>query len=326
MLSRLPRSDRGIVTLLGQNYNGVTKYGAVIPVTLVTKAELLAAKNTLQDAAADFQAKRDELRASYELFHPGMEALQKWLVTTRAVLACSLGAGWSAAWAAAGFINNTTAVPKDNLSRIALASALEFYLTNNPDEERADMEVTAEMAGMIAETMLGLEAEVTDAKEALQAASAQRLPARATALSLIGSLVANLKRKLAPDDPRWIAFGFNTPAARRAPAAPRDVSVTADGAGGAVVQCPPVARATRYRCRMMVVGFDTKYRLVWSGAEPMGRIGTVAPGVTIQLTMEAVNVTAQSVPSEPVVFTMPPAVDALAQRTSPATLRNGNRT
>lgn len=234
-----------------------------------------------------------------------MDELKEWLVTTRVVLGRSLGEKWSAAWAAAGFINNSTAVPADNMSRIALATSLETYLTNNPDEERTDMNVTADTAGTMAETLQGLQAEVTDAKEALKTSDALRQPARAAAVSVISTLIANLNKKLAPDDPRWIAFGFPMPASQKTPAAPQNVSVALDSTGAMIVTCAAVPLATRYRCRMLIVGVDTKYRLVFSGPQPLGQITSVQPGVTVQIIMQAVNGSAQSVASEPVVFTVP---------------------
>ncbi len=305
MLLRVPTSDRGLVALLMKNYNGMVKYGTAIPVTMLAAAQILAAKNALQAAASAYQAGRDDLKASYDLFHPGMDELSTWLVTTRAVLGRSLGETWSAAWAAAGFTNNSTAVPRDGMSRIALATSLETYFTNNPPEERADMDVTAEVAGTMAETMAGLQVEVMDAKEAVVAADAVRKPAEKAAAELISTLLANLHKKLPGDDPRWIAFGFPLPASQKTPAAPHNVSVTVDGTGAMIVECPLVRLATRYRCRLLIVGVDTQYRLVFSGVDPLAKITSVLPGVTVQIVMQAVNGGAQSVASEPVLFTVP---------------------
>ncbi len=72
-----------------------------------------------------------------------------------------------------------------------------------------------------------------------------------------------------------------------------------------VVQCDRTPLATRYRGRMLIVGVETKYRLVFSGTDPMGSIAGVEPGVTVQIIMQAVNESSQSVASDPVIFTMP---------------------
>ncbi len=234
-----------------------------------------------------------------------MEDLTTWLVTVRSVLGRSLGETWSASWAAAGFINNSTAVPADNMSKIALATSLEMYLTKNPDQERPDMQVTADVAGDYAGTMAGLQVEITDAKEALRVSDNVREPARAALVKLIKSLIGNLKIKLGPDDPRWVAFGLPMPSAQRTPAAPQNVSVATDSTGALIVSCESVALATRYRCRFLIVGVDTKYRMAFSGVDPMGRITSIAPGTTVQIIMQAVNGGAQSVASAPVVFTVP---------------------
>lgn len=303
MVIQVSQSDPGLISLATKNYNGIVKYGAAIPVTMVTAPQVLAAKTALQNAAADFQEKRDDLQQSYDLFHPGMEDLTTWLVTVRSVFGRILGESWSAAWAAAGFINNSTAVPADHMKKIQLASSLQIYLTKNPSSQRADMQVTADVASDYVTTMASLQVEVTDAKEALRVSDLVRQPARATLQDLISTLLANLKKKLAANDPRWVTFGFPIPTSQRTPAAPQDVVVSTDSTGATIVTCPPVPLATRYRCRYLIVGVDTKYRLAFSGADPMGMISSIAPGTTIQVIMQAVNGNAQSVASEPVVFT-----------------------
>lgn len=116
----------------------------------------------------------------------------------------------------------------------------------------------------------------------------------------MSSLITNLNDKLAPDDPRWLAFGLEMPATPRTPGQPQNVSVTLAADGAILVQCDPTPLATRYRCRTFIVGIDTRYQLAWSGVA----IG-VQPGVTLQITMQAVNGSSQSVASEPVGFTMP---------------------
>ena len=307
MTVQVSQSDRGLIALATKNYNGIVKYGSAIPVTMVTAPQMLAAKTALQNSAADFQEKRDDLQQSYNLFHPGMDDLTNWLVTVRSVFGRILGETWSAAWAAAGFINNSTAVPDDLMSKIQLASSLEIYLTKNPSMQRPDMQVTADVAGDYAGTMASLQVEVTDAKEALRVSDLVRQPARATLEDLISTLLANLKKKLAPDDPRWVTFGFPIPTSQRTPAAPQNVVVSTDSAGPTIVSCPPVPLATRYRCRYLIVGVDTKYRLGFSGPNPMGMITSIAPGTTIHVIMQAVNGDAQSVASQPVVFTTPTA-------------------
>jgi len=63
----------------------------------------------------------------------------------------------------------------------------------------------------------------------------------------------------------------------------------------------------------MILGVDTKYRLVFSGPEAMGLISGIQPAVTVQIVMQAVNGGSQSVASEPVLFTVPPVAAVTTQ-------------
>jgi hypothetical protein len=224
-----------------------------------------------------------------------------------------LGDRWSAAWAEAGFVAPSTAVPDTTEGRIALGLSLVTYFTNHPSSERPDDDVTAAKATALTDAAVAGQTSVATAEQTLKTADETRQPLRVDLLSLMATLIDNLKRKLAPDDPRWLAFGLRMPSTPTTPAAPQNVTATLAENGAIVVQCDPVSLATRYRGRMLIVGVETKYRLVFSGADPMGSITAVQPGVTVQIIMQAVNESSQSVPSDPVLFTMPPANAPVAE-------------
>ncbi len=113
-------------------YNGVVAIGAAVGVTMVTAAQLLASKTAFKNAQTDFNTRRNALRNAYKVFTPAMADLTTWLGVVRTVLAGRLGQRWSAAWAEAGFINNTTSIPRDIEAQIALGVALGTYFTNHP--------------------------------------------------------------------------------------------------------------------------------------------------------------------------------------------------
>lgn len=307
MSNPLPTNDGKIYNLATRNYNGIVSTGASVPVTLLTAAEMLASKTAFKTAATTFNAARNGVRDAYKVFTPAMKSLTAWLYVVRTVLAGRLGRHWSAAWAEAGFVNNTTSVPDTIEGRIALGLALVTFFTNHPEYEVENMDVTAAKATALTDAATAAQTTVAAKEQAQKDADDARQPARASTLGLIGSLIANLNDKLAPDDPRWLAFGLQMPATPTTPGQPQNVSLSLATDGSILVQCDATALATRYRCRMFIVGIDTKYRLVWSGVDPLGTITGVEPGVTVQIIMQAVNGNSQSVASEPVVFTMPVA-------------------
>src|SRR5712691_7372963 len=146
MANPLPSNGGKIYNLATKMYNGIVAKGAAIPVTMVTADQMLSSKTAFKNADDVFNAARNTRRNAYQVSNPAQKALRAWLVVVRTVLAGRLGKRWSAAWAEAGFVAPTTAVPDTVEGRIALGLALVNYFTNNPSYEVPNMEVTAKKA------------------------------------------------------------------------------------------------------------------------------------------------------------------------------------
>lgn len=305
MANPLPTNAGKIYNLATKNYNGLTQFGAQIPVTMVTAAQMLTGKTAFKNAADAFNAARNTVRSAYRVFKPAITGLYNWLVIARRALATQLGDRWSAAWAEAGFVAPSTAIPDTIEGQIALGLSLATYFTNHPSSERPDDNVTAAKATELTDAAVAGQTGVATAEQTLKNADEARQSKRADLLALMSEVIANLNMKLPADDPRWMAFGLRMPSTPTTPSKPQNVTATPAQDGTILVQCGTAPLATRYRCRMFVPGVETKYRLVFSGPEPMGLITGVGPGVTVQIIMQAVNDNAQSVPSDPVLFTMP---------------------
>ena len=119
------------------------------------------------------------------------------------------------------------------------------------------------------------------------------------------ALIKILSATLGANDPRWLAFGLQTPSTITTPGKPVNVTATLDEAGSILVQWDAVPLAARYRCRMLLVGVETDYRLVARSVDPMATVSGVMPGQKLQIIVQAVNENLQSVPSEPIQFTTP---------------------
>ncbi|MBA3964036.1 MAG: hypothetical protein H0X40_19355 [Chthoniobacterales bacterium] len=319
MANPLPTNSGKISNLATKMYNGIVAKGAAIPVTMVTAAQMLSSKTAFKNDEATFNASRNALRNSYGLFKPAQKALYDWLVVVRTALAGRLGKSWSAAWAEAGFVAPSTAVPATIEGQIALGLSLVNYFTNNPTYEVPSMDVTATKGTALTDAAVSGQSSVATAEQALKTADEVRQPARTSLLDLMATLIANLDRKLAGNDPRWLAFGLQMPSTPTTPGKPLNVTATLSESGAIIVQCDPTPLATRYRGRMLIVGIQPKYQLAFSGPQPIGTITDVEPGVTVQIVMQAVNGSSQSVASDPVLFTMP-ATAKTAAEVKPAAL------
>ncbi len=304
--------DKGLLDLgelLGIKQITETEFKTDLDGYITADGAYINARSATQDASNAFQEKLDELST----------LLQK----TRNVLAASFGSTYSTVWAQAGFINASTQVPKRIDDKLGLAVSLVSFLGTHPTYEQPTLGVTK----------AGIEASRTATVTAQQAYGTAQITqkdksrARDTAYETLATdmrtVIKNLSEILEANDPRWLAFGLNMPGADVTPSQPINVTATVDASGNIVVTCDPVALATRYRARMLRVGVDPDYRLAASGPAAMLVIGGVLPGQTVQIVMQAVNGSTQSVTSQPVLVTMPlPPVKAEERRQSaPATAK-----
>ena len=308
-MQHIPTNWGQLFNLATKMYNGLVLFALAIPVTMVTAAQMLASKTAFKNAGDSFNAARSNVNSAYQVSNPAQKALYKWLVATRSVLALQLGKRWSPAWAAAGFVGPTTKIPDTVEGRIALGNALETYLTDNPERERPDDDVTAAKAGEMTGAAITAQQGVTTAEQALKAAGDVREPAKADLLKLISSVIANLDKKLAKDDPRWLAFGLQLPSMQTTPAAPTGLRATIMGTQ-VLLENDAMPLATRYRYRGKIVGLDTQYKLLASRVDPMAVLEGVAAGITLEIIAQAVNGGSQSVASDPILVTMPTAAEA----------------
>ena len=220
------------------------------------------------------------------------------------MLVIHFGDYWSAEWAQAGFINNSTAIPTRIDDRIALTLALAGFFTKYPSYEVAVLEVTAAKATALRNTALTTQDAVTTAVQGLKDAGTAWQSAYDALTQTMLALVKNLEGKLGPDDPRWLAFGLPMPSTPSTPGQPLNVAAHQDGNANIIVTCDPVPMADRYRARTMVLGVDTKYSLAASSLEPIMTFSGIEPGQAVQIIVQAVNGSLQGVASEPIIYTI----------------------
>ncbi len=309
MANPSPTNDAEIYTRATQNYEGLVAEGGTIPVTMVTAPEMLTSKEAFKNSGNAFGTARNNVRSAYQVFDPAMLALATWLSSVRAVIARRIGERWNAAWAEAGWPGPSTAVPKTVAGRLALGSSLKAYFTANPSYEVPNMGITADVADDLTTTARNAQQTVATAEAALKTAGTVRKTNRKGVRGLMSALLANLNRKLGPDDPRWLAFGLRMPSIRTTPTAPTHLRATLMGTN-VLLECDVPEYATRFRFRKKVVGIDTKFSLAASSRTPMVMIEAVAPGTTLEVMVQAVNGNAQSVPSDPIFVTIPVTAEA----------------
>lgn len=300
----IPFTGSEIVSLGGKMTVGLTELGTQLHITQVTAAAMQADLDGFIAAENDFNSARSARLAAYAAFHLQDDALYAWLGKVRGVLTGFFGFRWSNQWAQAGYTTPSTATPRTIEGRIGLALRLIAFFTANPSYEAPSVGVTA-AAGTAARTaVVDSQAAAVAADGALKAKGDSRASAKAELVTLMRMLIQILGGLLEANDPRWMAFGLNMPSADTTPGKPVNVAAEVMPDFTIMVQCDPVPLATRYRWRMKVVGVDTEFGLGASTSAPLAVISSVDPGQTVELYVQAVNGSAQGVPSETVTVTL----------------------
>jgi len=316
MNNNLPTNSAQLIGLGQKMYTGTVQFGAAVPITMVTAAEIQAVLDAFVTQEAEYNAARSARLAASLAFQGTMGLVYEWLLGVSNTLATRFGTRWSTEWAQAGFINRSTGIPTKIEERLGLTLSLVKFFTANPGYEVPAMQQTAAEGTALRTAALTAQAALGDAEVALTTIGDAWTRAHETLLGTMRALIKNLEGKLGKDDPRWLAFGLNMPGTSATPGRPVNLSAHGDETGAIVVQCEAVPLATRYRWRMLLVGVETEYKLAVSTTEPLGTIAGVLPGQTVEIVVQAVNGTKQGVASEPIVFTLPGAkATAAAKRT-----------
>ncbi len=286
-------------------HSGMVDIGSGVPITMLTPAEFLTALSQFTTEDCGFNAARSARLSASEAFQKTMDTLYIWLLAARKVLAVNLGEQWSTAWAQAGFINNSTAIPAKIEDRLGLGLNLSAFLTANPSFEAPTLDVTAAQATSLRAAALAAQRVMIDATQTLKTANQTWTDSYDVLVNLMRTLIKNLQAKLGKDDPRWLAFGLPMPGTSSTPAQPTNVVVQRDETGAYFVQCSPVALATRYRARTRISGMEVDYKLAGSAKEPMISLPNILGDMAVEVIVQAVNGALQGVASEPVVYNLP---------------------
>lgn len=309
----IPESFAGITMLGGQMHAGLVALGTQLGITQITAAGFGTALDDYMMAEAGYNSGRSAQRTKSDDWKGAMATLYAWLLDVRLVLVSEFGARYSTLWTQAGFINNTTAVPYRLDARLTLAFSLEAFFAENPQYANAPMNVTGARAAELRGAALSAQTALASATAAATGLEQARDAKRATLLGLMRGLVKILTATLSRTDARWTSFGLEIPALDTTPAAPLGLAAVLLPSGAIQLTCDATALARRYRFRMRVPAAETAYALVGSSTAPLVQVPGVLPGQTVEFIAQAVNGSAQSVASEPLLFTVPPLAAAAAE-------------
>ncbi len=313
----IPSSSGETTTLAGKMIIGLNQLGTALAITQVTAASMQNNLTAFTTADTTANGARSAQAVAYDAFHVADDALSTWLLNVRAALTKFFGTRWNTMWAQAGYTSPTTAVPDTITDRLGLALRLIGFFTQNPSYEVAPLDVTAAHGTTLRNAAVSTQGVVAQKTDLLKTAMTARDAALKPLTTQMRLLISILTALLGPNDPRWLQFGLNIPGSDTTPAQPVNVQANLNGAA-IVVSCDAVPLASRYRFRTLIVGVQSDYVLSASSQSPMASLTGFAPGVSVQIVVQAVNAGRQGLASEPIVVTIPPAAALEPKAESPA--------
>ena len=272
-----------------QLISGLEQHEATADVKQNTKLVLIAALANAVNAKTAYDTAVTARTAFSTALSVADENVKAFIGVARVVLLYFIGALWSEAWMSTGFPDQSTAVPRLSGIREVLMGALKTYFTANPTHEVAPLNITAAAAETLRMALLNARAAYTAAVADCYAKRVARDAAFTELRKRMRGLVDELGTVLSENDPRWLAFGLNIPAAEATPDGVDHVTVLLIGPNTAALKWPAPARAEFYHVFRRVIGVDADMVLVGSPADIDFNMEELPSNSTIEIAVSAVN-------------------------------------
>ena len=208
-----------------------------------------------------------------------------------ALFSQTISEGWTPAWEATGFPNNSTAVPTTQDERLTLLGSLKNYFTANPTSEvnTPKLVLTAVKAGTLATALSDARSAVNDGNTDAGNKKNTRDAAVTALTTRMSGLIAELGQLLDDNSPVWDAFGFNEPGASSTPDVPEALIITPGTAGVLHLDWADARLATRYRVWKQVVGVDANFIAVATVNDSNATLTGLPSGKTVKIQVTAAN-------------------------------------
>jgi hypothetical protein len=292
----LPSKRDRLFAVCDDMCDGLHDLEASIGIKQNTEAVLrpaLAAARAAESAFGDAQVVKKQANATLTTADA---AGRVFISNARKRLSKFFGEAYTTEWGAAGFPDNSTAVPTTQEDRFNLVASLKAYFTSHPAHESVDMDATAALADTVF-TNISSARNLLAAKIALVCTAKNTRDAAETNLrKRANGLVTELETLLSDDDPRWHNFGLSRPADPEMPEAPTFTTLVPGGAGTLLVDWDDALRADHYRVWIFVVGTDTQFRAVDNPFDSDATLSGLTTGSTVKVRVTSVNDAGESAP------------------------------
>ncbi len=301
----LPAKRDRLFALCDDMCDGLTAHETPVGVKQNTEAVMrpaLAAARATEAAYGQCQVLRKTANATLT---SADSAGKVFLGNARKRLTKFLGETYSLEWGAAGWPNNSTAVPDSQDERFNLIVSLQAYFTAHPAHESVDMDATAALADAkhtaISNARAAFDQKITESGQAKVA----RDNAEANLRKRMNGLIAELETLLSDVDPLWHAFGLSRPADVETPEAPSFTTATPGVPTSLLVDWDDSLRADRWRVWLLIVGTDTEFQAVQTVYDSDATLSGLTSGSTVKIQITSVNDAGESLPGPVVEIVVP---------------------
>lgn len=303
--NQLPKPLDRLFPLCDAMLGGLGAYEVPLDVKQNTAATVAPYLASARSAENDYGAKQMARKAANNVKTAADNAAKVFIGNARKRLSKFFGEAYNTEWAAAGWPDDSTALPKTEDKRFALVESIRLYLVDHPEHASADMDVTAAIAATthtnLNNARMDLGQKQTDQGNAKVLRDVQVAALRKRMQGLIDELATLME----DDDPRWYAFGLNRPADESLPEIALNLILMASVPGSIIADWDDALRADRYRVWLKVMGVDEDFSAVSTVYDSDATLTGLTTGATIQIYVTSVNDAGESAPSAVVEIVVP---------------------
>ncbi len=303
--NRLPDKRDRLFSLCDENIKGLLLYETVLIVKQNTEAVLTPALAAARGAEVAFGEAGVAKKTANAAVTAADNAGKVFIINARKRLSKFYGDTYTMEWGAAGWADNSLAMPSIQEDRYNLLQRLKTHFTNHPDHESEDMDATAALATTLYTAFNDARAVLGQKITANGIAKAARDAAEANLRKRMNGLVGELETLMSGDDPRWHAFGLSRPADEETPEAPNVLTVAAGGPGILLPDWDDALRADSYRVWLWIVGTDTEFHPVLTVHDSDATLPNLPSGATVKIQITSKNQAGESAPSAIVETVVP---------------------
>lgn len=254
-----PTSNPVLISMADKLARGLETLESEIGIKQNTAAKVMADKEAALAASMNRGQAGKELADARKTYRQVDLKGERVIFNCRARLTQMFGARHNVWWEAAGFPNQSTAVPEVAALRMSLLSYLAIYFEQNPDKASADMGATAEICKAAHEAISDARSAVNHAKVIQRTAVTAMRAAYRKLRKRVRGAIEELTIVLDKQDPRWLTLSLKIPARTSMPQPVESVTVEKLASGDWLLRWPPSPHARRYRVQIRREGLDIDF-------------------------------------------------------------------